>query len=1143
MHKFNSILISIFFLLFVTACGGRETPPPAADANPTTVAEPSPTPQGKPEEASAQVNEPTAAPAATGATRFIVFASEQTPSDPESRDIFTIDTSGQNWRNLTGTPGQDITPDWSPDGSQIAWASERDNNLEIYTMKADGSNVRRLTQAEATDTLPDWAPDGQTLAFASERDGNWEIYVMGADGADPHNLTQNEARDSFPDWSPDGTRLLFASDRGENRDIYVMNADGSNVIRLTDDAAEDDSPRWSPDGSQIIFTSARDGNEEIYLMNGDGSNQRRLTDDLPRDIRPAWSPDNRHILWHSNRTGPTQLYVMNVDGSNYRRLIDSPGNISNAKIQPGPAELIAFGGEPVESQTTYVDLSPFVLGINIGEDSTVHLDGKVYQGDSIDIILDPQQVRLPQEEQTDEDNFIISEGTPIFSVLRTSSYDVNPTLHIGTKAELPAGAVLNIMPGEITLADTGESPAFFLNLPDQTLTTAPTAPTSTASDSLAGTEKPAVDLAAAVDLAPFVTETSVDMKSWDHIGYESYIELVLDSTSVKGIDQGPANDKTARNIENFSVVLPEAIAAVVVETSWYDTSQEFKLGIWLEKDIPNAVLVHIAAGELEVTQSDGQVTTGPFVVQVANTATAPVVMAADTPLPSAEAAVVPASGEEPLVPVLVNDKWGFMNKTGQMVIAPQFDNVHAFVFPTFVDNLEPVMLGAFPDIQWGYIDRTGQFVIEPQFLDGRPFAEGLARVKVGEKYGYIDLTGQIVIEPQFDSGSPFVQGVALVTIDKKPIYIDTTGQPISSLSFDEAYVISKDGLAEVRIGNLWGFVDTTGQLAIEPQFEHAYAFSEGLAPVQVAGKWGYINKTGQMVIEPRFDSFRYFNQGIAAVKQGNKWGYIDITGQVIIEPQFDIAGDFSEGVALAHIKDEEFYGYIEPTGEVAFQLAIEFPDDPQQKERMKEQIILGNFNHGLAMIKFTTGKYGYVDRAGNYIWHPLTGAAATTGDAGSAGDTLVLSTPTPAAAPASAATPPALTTGEGAALAPQQYILLALATSLKMFQSVKEVLVLVQNPPTDRDILVQQLTPHVEVVRTAHAALTQMNPPADLQDEHAVLLEGSAACLQTVSLMTDGIQNLSQETINSAGPYKNTCTEKVTQAAVLLQNYANSAAK
>lgn len=100
-------------------------------------------------------------------------------------------------------------------------------------MSADGSGPVNLTNHTAEDDYASWSPDGSRIAFESDRDGNEEIYVMNADGSDPVNLTNHLSEDHHPSWSPDGSHIAFATDREGNDEVYVMEVGPSRRVSVT----------------------------------------------------------------------------------------------------------------------------------------------------------------------------------------------------------------------------------------------------------------------------------------------------------------------------------------------------------------------------------------------------------------------------------------------------------------------------------------------------------------------------------------------------------------------------------------------------------------------------------------------------------------------------------------------------------------------------------------------------------------------------------------------------------------------------------------------------------------------------------------------------------------------------------------------
>jgi Tol biopolymer transport system component len=221
-------------------------------------------------------------------------------------EIYLMNADGSGQVMLTGDTEEKNYPSWSPDIKHIVFSSKpmsssssdfdpftvasSTQDSEIYIMNADGSDRINISNDPKQDIEPNWSPDGSKIAFATDRDGNYEIYVMNADGSDPVRLTENFSEDYRPMWSPDGTKIAFYSNRDGNFEIYVMSADGKQAMNLTKNGFPDTDPAWSPDGNYIVFVSKRDRNDEIYRMKADGTEVVRLTKNPKDDWNPCWQP-------------------------------------------------------------------------------------------------------------------------------------------------------------------------------------------------------------------------------------------------------------------------------------------------------------------------------------------------------------------------------------------------------------------------------------------------------------------------------------------------------------------------------------------------------------------------------------------------------------------------------------------------------------------------------------------------------------------------------------------------------------------------------------------------------------------------------------------------------------------------------------
>ena len=243
-------------------------------------------------------------------------------------EIYVMNEDGSMQTNLTNKPSNDYWPQWSPDGSKIAFHSyepgqDAGENVssEIYIIDVRGKTWVRLTNNGAANKFAAWSPDGSRIVYVSDVSGDYEIYVMNSDGDQTERLTNNPAKEYFPMWSPSGQEILFDSDRDGNNEIYLMRSNGSRQVNLTNHSANDSMAAWSPSGDKIAFSSNRSGQSEIWLMNKDGGDLRQLTD--MGGQQPRWSSDGGKIVFFSAQDQNQEIYTIRVDGSNLTRLTNS----------------------------------------------------------------------------------------------------------------------------------------------------------------------------------------------------------------------------------------------------------------------------------------------------------------------------------------------------------------------------------------------------------------------------------------------------------------------------------------------------------------------------------------------------------------------------------------------------------------------------------------------------------------------------------------------------------------------------------------------------------------------------------------------------------------------------------------------------
>jgi TolB protein len=230
-----------------------------------------------------------------GTEQTYLIRGSSTTWSPDSKNIaFHASASGTG---LPTTPN----PGAATSDSDIFVA-----NVDDLLARVAGPQNITNNGSDTIDNDPDWSPDGTKIAFTSHPPSDnpnnpihAEIYVINPDGTELTRLTFNNYEERAPSWSPDGSRIVFmarvGTHGGNGFEICVMNADGTNFVQLTDNAVFESTPTFSPDTQKIVFARDVGGGQELFLMNADGTNQIQLTDTVGVNLFPNWGELRVHI--------------------------------------------------------------------------------------------------------------------------------------------------------------------------------------------------------------------------------------------------------------------------------------------------------------------------------------------------------------------------------------------------------------------------------------------------------------------------------------------------------------------------------------------------------------------------------------------------------------------------------------------------------------------------------------------------------------------------------------------------------------------------------------------------------------------------------------------------------------------------------
>ncbi|GBE03705.1 MAG TPA: hypothetical protein ENH45_01465 [Nitrospirae bacterium] len=217
--------------------------------------------------------------------RSLMYSSERN----RKWSIYRLDLDSYRESVIFSSEGLNLVGGASPSGL-VSFSSSKDGSSEIYILDPYRKSHKKLTRSYGIDVSPAFSPDGTKIAFVSDRGGSPQIYIMNSDGKGrPKRLTFEGNYNTSPAWSPDGRSIAYVGRINGKNQIFVVKFDGTDLRQLTN-VGNNEGPSFSPDEYFIAFDSDREGIRGIYIMRADGGAQQRITPKYLNAVAPEWSP-------------------------------------------------------------------------------------------------------------------------------------------------------------------------------------------------------------------------------------------------------------------------------------------------------------------------------------------------------------------------------------------------------------------------------------------------------------------------------------------------------------------------------------------------------------------------------------------------------------------------------------------------------------------------------------------------------------------------------------------------------------------------------------------------------------------------------------------------------------------------------------
>ena len=215
--------------------------------------------------------------------------------------------------------------------------------------------IKLLLASTRNDDSPQFSPNGKRIAFASGRSGHSEIWVCDNDGLNAMQLTSFNGPDiTTPRWSADGTRIAFDSNAAGGFDIWVIGANGGKPQQMTTDPANDGNPSWSQDGRWIYFDSTRTGQQQVWKISSYGGEAGQVTKD--GGWAPLESADGK-FLYYTKGLSDTNLWKEPVEGGQASKVLDGLSAYINLAIVDSGVYFIPMRNAPGRASIQFLSFA------------------------------------------------------------------------------------------------------------------------------------------------------------------------------------------------------------------------------------------------------------------------------------------------------------------------------------------------------------------------------------------------------------------------------------------------------------------------------------------------------------------------------------------------------------------------------------------------------------------------------------------------------------------------------------------------------------------------------------------------------------------------------------------------------------------